>query len=759
MSISNNINDDKPISIQGDLRHLPRALEPLIERPNWVLWRWEKNEKGNDWTKVPYRPNGKKASSNDPNTWSTFKDVIKALDGFDDFDGIGFCLDNDIAAFDIDKCRDPDTKVIHPWAARLVADAKSYVEITVSGTGLRIIGFAQGKPVSRKQPVEDDVSLETYRRPKGRYIIVTGNPLPESASELANIDVQIDATVAELDAKADAARRSSRKSAGSGFSTSKPIPPKLAVMLSAVKVDPYPTRSELMFLFITEALRAGVADETIVEACVDATHRGCAIFEHCQENGGAPYVETQIERAKDKIGQGLEAGVAEINDQYALVLAGNKAAIMKFEVESKTKFRLLQVGAFKQWYANQLVPVIGQKGTKMTSIADYWLSHHNRRQYAGIEFRPTAPRSDHYNLWQGFAFAPEAGDCSKFLAHLRDNVARGDYQLYLWIEAWFASIFQKPSEKFGTALALRGKQGVGKTIVGRVFGKPLGAHYSLVADPRYVTGQFNSHMAALLLLQADEAFWAGDKRSEGKWKDLITGGTHYLEFKGVEPILVDNFVRVLVTGNQDWIVPAGFDERRFAVIDVGETHKEDHPYFAAIEEQMNNGGYQALLYHLLNVDISKVNLKSVPRTEALLEQKFASATLEQGWWLETLRNGMLPKGTDDPDTCIKSVLFDRYIKYADRQKINRRSIDTMIGMFLNKYVGPGLETKKLEYEIRLLHGKTVKKRGNGYRFPPLVECRRRFAQNLQQDIVWEDPEQDWQHDDEFIRELPDETPF
>ena len=43
--------------------------------------------------------------------------------------------------------------------------------------------------------------------------------------------------------------------------------------------------------------------------------------------------------------------IAEINADHALVLAGNKAAVMKFE--DTTKFRLLQVGAFKQWFANQ----------------------------------------------------------------------------------------------------------------------------------------------------------------------------------------------------------------------------------------------------------------------------------------------------------------------------------------------------------------------------------------------------------------------
>jgi hypothetical protein len=44
-----------------------------------------------------------------------------------------------------------------------------------------------------------------------------------------------------------------------------------------------------------------------------------------------------------------------------------------------------------------------------------------------------------------------------------------------------------------------------------------------IADPRYITGRFNSHLVKCLLLHCDEGFWAGDKAAEGKLKDLITG--------------------------------------------------------------------------------------------------------------------------------------------------------------------------------------------------------------------------------------------
>ena len=63
----------------------------------------------------------------------------------------------------------------------------------------------------------------------------------------------------------------------------------------------------------------------------------------------------------------------------------------------------------------------------------------------------------------------------------------------------------------------------------KVIGSLFPRHYFLVDDPRYVTGQFNAHMATCLLLQADEAVWAGDKSAEGRLKGLITSPIQQIE--------------------------------------------------------------------------------------------------------------------------------------------------------------------------------------------------------------------------------------
>jgi hypothetical protein len=453
----------------------------------------------------------------------------------------------------------------------------------------------------------------------------------------------------------------------------------------------------------------------------------------------------------DRIGAGTlfhlaqESKIADVNTNYALVIVGDKTAIMNFE--DKTKFRLLQVGAFKQWFSNRKVMI----GEKKIPVAEYWLTHPHRRQYEGIEFAPIGGRTGYYNLWRGFAVEPREGNCQKFLGHLMDNVSNSDEYLYNWIVGWFAQIFQKLSSKMDTALALRGKMGVGKTKVGEVVGSLLGEHYLLVSEPRYIVGRFNSHMASLLLLHADEAFWAGDREAEGKLKDLVSGKQHNIELKGKEAFRINNYIRLFVTGNSDWIIPAGLNERRFAVVDVGTRHMQDHQYFAAIDAEMDNGGREALLHYLLNFDISSVNLRDIPKTAALFEQKIKTATPEETWWLDTLKRGELPWGTDEVNTCSKKKLFQRYIRHASLQGIRRRAIETTIGLFLKKSVGPSLRSdERLPFVVNTPGRGRVTRRDWCFRFPSLKECRDVFANGLQQDIPWDDPSEEWRHEEEIL---------
>jgi hypothetical protein len=279
------------------MNNIPEVLKGL---KHWVMWKFEiKNDKQ---TKVPYQPNRQNARSNNPDTWVSYSEAISSIAAFD---GIGFCLLNsNLAAFDIDDCRDATTGVIHNWATELVTKANSYTEITVSGTGLRIIGWGTGIRIHRKQKVVDGITLETYRKAE-RYIVMTGNILTGVVETLNNIDEIIDATVSELDAVS-----ARRPNSGNGQMVGEEIgvPQSLKAMLFHRNEAGYASRSELFCAFVAGCLRKRISNEIITSATLDDQFIGCAIYEHVQDNRGENYVKKQIE----KITQQMNLGPLEI---------------------------------------------------------------------------------------------------------------------------------------------------------------------------------------------------------------------------------------------------------------------------------------------------------------------------------------------------------------------------------------------------------------------------------------------------------------
>ena len=117
----------------------------------------------------------------------------------------------------------------------------------------------------------------------------------------------------------DAFRETASTAAGSGNGAdaggTAELTPALLSLLSlpdpgvGQAVGGYDTRSELMFKFVTAALRGGVARAAIAAAML-AADNGSAIHAHCAEQpgGAAAYIERQIERALEKAPAKKEAG-------------------------------------------------------------------------------------------------------------------------------------------------------------------------------------------------------------------------------------------------------------------------------------------------------------------------------------------------------------------------------------------------------------------------------------------------------------------
>jgi hypothetical protein len=158
----------KPTALKVRFKNIPRQLRELDQ---WLLWKYElvQNKKGKyKYTKVPYSVTGGKASSTDPETFSTF-DKVKAAYKRGGWDGVGIVHlpENNITGIDED----------HTKSMRLVREIDSYAEWSPSSNGKRI--FAYGRKPDRKRSKRGNLEMYDGQTadgtPGGRFLTVTGH--------------------------------------------------------------------------------------------------------------------------------------------------------------------------------------------------------------------------------------------------------------------------------------------------------------------------------------------------------------------------------------------------------------------------------------------------------------------------------------------------------------------------------------------------------------------------------------------------------
>jgi Mesyanzhinovviridae DNA primase len=408
-------------------------------------------------------------------------------------------------------------------------------------------------------------------------------------------------------------------------------------------------RSKALFAVIARMLEKGLDDRTI-ENIIRAHPNGIG-----EKYADRDDLDRDIARVREKTAtpsqdDKITSLVSEMNREYAAVDDNGKTVVVcrREDTELKRKYVVkASYPAFRDFHLNArtMVTDAASGQVKWLANADIWLTNPQRQTYkGGLRFLPGVQdgRSDVYNLWTGWGVDPQAGDWSKMKAHIKDILCSGIPEYFDYVMNWLARAVQKPSEAGEVALVLRGARGTGKGIFARAVGGLFGQHYLHLSHARHLTGNFNAHLRDACLVFADEAFYAGDKQHEGQLKRLVTEPTLMIEAKYANAVSVRNCLHLIVASNDDWVVPAGTDERRFLVLDVSSARQKDYEYFGSLEKELEDGGEAALLHELLHLDLSGFNVRDVPQTSGLLDQKLRSLRGFEAWWYEILADGGCP---------------------------------------------------------------------------------------------------------------------
>jgi hypothetical protein len=229
----------------------------------------------------------------------------------------------------------------------------------------------------------------------------------------------------------------------------------------------------------------------------------------------------------------------------------------------------------------------------------------------------------------------------------------------------------------------------------------------------------------------EEAFWAADPQAEGVLKDMITNKHTLIEKKGYDPIKSQNYTRLVLISNSDWVVPASLkDERRFGVYRCSDRRRGDIEFFEALRHQMEyEGGLQAMMYELLHYKPMSGSfgiLFTPPKTRYLQRQQVETLTGVDRFMLELMRTGVYESTNDNIDpvelemdketlvyavnlrSCVEDYVRMRFA--SEKAKTSYDDISTVAAQWFGA-----------TESMLLVEGAMNKKRA--LRFPPLREAR------------------------------------
>lgn len=448
-----------------------------------------------------------------------------------------------------------------------------------------------------------------------------------------------------------------------------------------------------------------------------------------------------------------------MNDKYSVVLDGGKVSVLMFEknVEQIGRYRhernvpmFLSFDDFRNLHCNRSVKVWDKDKKKdiHVPLGSWWLKHIRRRQYDGLVFEPSGESviGGRLNLWRGWGIKPVQGDWSLMRQHIKDALASGNDGTLNYILNWLAWGVQNPNRRAEVALVFKGPRGSGKGTLGNAMCRIFGQHGVHISNANHLTG-FNAHLRDACFLFADEAYWPGDKSAEGDLKRLITEPELFIRAMRRDGVMVDNMLHVMMASNEDWIIPAGEHERRFAVFLVNSVYLQKESWFDPLYNQLDHGGYGAMLYDLLAMDLSSWHPRQIPasgKNGELLNQQSRSLDPFDAWWVELLESGTLEGGDPGaPNMAVSNEYLKDGFQRVRGLYDQARTIEPRLKSRNDHLLGHYLTGRGCNNKVRVM-------RRRGWTFPPLAKLRKDWEARypgwpwrdleLQDWIVQEEPE-------------------
>jgi hypothetical protein len=271
-------------------------------------------------------------------------------------------------------------------------------------------------------------------------------------------------------------------------------------------------------------------------------------------------------------------------------------------------------------YQNVYIP--GPDG-KLSFIKE-WIGDPAIRTYDKIAFLPPPEvcSQDIYNQWKGFDIdainSPSSENVEPFLRHIR--ILAGHHQESInYMIQYLAQLVQYPGKMPGVAIVLVSEEGAGKNIFLQCLFDILGPQYYYeTANPQKdLFDRFCNGRKHKLMINIDEAKAKDTFTNSDLLKNMITSDKFNYEQKGMDPIQLQNFARIIFTTNNDMCVKVTEQDRRYAILQASSEVKGNKDYFDKFVKYMHDiTNQKAIMSYLRSQDISSFNFQtSRPKTQ------------------------------------------------------------------------------------------------------------------------------------------------
>lgn len=350
------------------------------------------------------------------------------------------------------------------------------------------------------------------------------------------------------------------------------------------------------------------------------------IARHLSLNGSSDAINTLIE---------------ELNKEYFFCIATHK--VYRYTKNADNSYNLTEanIDGMRMRYASRIYQYNSVRLNKCLSMnpADIFYEHPNRNTVESIVFDPEKPMGfyvdrvtsdfQYFNQWSGWPYQPKPGDWSKLKKFLLTGAFDGVQAHYDWFIKWLAFKIQNPHKLPEMAVIFYGINLVGKSFLCEfVLPSLFGMSRSLPsADLSSLGKDFNAQFQNKFFVHICESNLAKVNRKHigNILKKMITSTDIEIEGKGKDSVTSKNYCVFVFTTNEFGGVPIENDLRRFAAFEFGTAYLNRHDLFAEIEDEFNEGGAEAFLYHLL-YEVKFEAFETIPNT---FDENFDPGTMDQ----------------------------------------------------------------------------------------------------------------------------------